>query len=177
MRINDFVKKSIGTWRTMRSSHSLAFQKFEEIQGEVVISNLDYEDKRVLDLLIYFNMEKTNYDSPFIIEWKSETEWVDTDDNGKFSGKSILIPIPKTENTGLLLRSMGYLEKVKAISNYNFLSDGTFKLRTNYEASIAEEKIWFVSENVRSRASVLLTSNGSGVLQTSFSSEIRRLTA
>ncbi len=177
MRIKDFVEKSIGSWRTMRSSHSLAFQKFEEILGEIVISNLDHEDKKVMDLLSHFNMGKENYNSPFIIEWKSETDWDDKNASGEFSGRSILIPIPKTESKGLLLRSMGYMEKVKAISNYNFLSDGTLSLRTTYQSSIAEEKIWFISANVRSRASVMLTSNGSGVLQTSFSSEVRRLAA
>ena len=42
--------------------------------------------------------------------------------------------------------------------------------------SIPEERIWFVSEHVRCRSSVLCTSEGSGVLQTSFASEVRRLT-
>ena len=48
-------------------------------------------------------------------------------------------------------------------------------LNTRYGQSIAEERIWFVSEHVRCRSSVLRTSEGSGVLQTSFASEVRRL--
>ena len=55
------------------------------------------------------------------------------------------------------------------------LEDDTFILTTQYGQSIAEERIWFVSENVRCRSSVLRTSAGSGILQTSFASEIRRL--
>ncbi|NCY13111.1 MAG: phycobiliprotein lyase, partial [Synechococcaceae bacterium WB8_1A_041] len=46
---------------------------------------------------------------------------------------------------------------------------------TKYGQSIAEERIWFVSDNIRCRSSVLKTASGAGVLQTSFSSEVRRI--
>ena len=68
-----------------------------------------------------------------------------------------------------------FAEAEQAISSYRFLSDGTFVLSTKYGQSIAEERIWFVSEHVRCRSSVLRTSEGSGVMQTSFASEVRRL--
>lgn len=85
------------------------------------------------------------------------------------------MPVPENDTEGQLLRSVGYAEAEQAISRYRFLSDGTFVLNTRYGQSIAEERIWFVSEHVRCRSSVLRTSEGSGVLQTSFASEVRRL--
>ena len=89
----------------------------------------------------------------------------------------MLIPVPLTEREGKLLRSVGYAEAEPATSTYQFLDDDTFILHTSYGQSIAEERIWFVSDHVRCRSSVLRTSAGSGVLQTSFASEVRRMPA
>ncbi len=109
--------------------------------------------------------------------WAAESDWEPDDPSEVSSGQCFIIPIPSSENHGRLLRSVGYAESAPAESDYRFLSDGTFLLSTQYEQSIAEERIWFVSEHVRCRSSVLRTSAGSGVLQTSFASEVRRLTS
>jgi phycoerythrin-associated linker protein len=109
--------------------------------------------------------------------WQAESDWEPDDATAVSQGTCILIPIPETERTGQLLRSKGYAESESAVSSYSFLDDGTFILKTVYSQSIAEERIWFLSEHVRCRSSVLRTSEGSGILQTSFSSEIRRIEA
>ena len=114
--------------------------------------------------------------SPFLMKWAAESDWEPEDPNDVANGQCIIVPIPNNQHSGVLLRSIGYAESIAARSEYNFLDDGTFVLRTKYDQSIAEERIWFISENVRCRSSVLKTSEGSGILQTSFSSEVRRLT-
>ena len=115
--------------------------------------------------------------SPFQMTWQAESDWEPDDATAVSQGTCILIPIPETERTGQLLRSKGYAESESAVSSYSFLDDGTFILKTAYSQSIAEERIWFLSEHVRCRSSVLRTSEGSGILQTSFSSEVRRIEA
>ena len=70
---------------------------------------------------------------------------------------------------------MGYAEKMEAISQFSFTSDGTMILSTKYSQTIAEEKIWFVNKNVRCRSSVISSLNKEGIYQTSFASEIRRI--
>tara|TARA_B100001964_G_C13992695_1_gene491353 strand:- start:461 stop:796 length:336 start_codon:yes stop_codon:yes gene_type:complete len=109
------------------------------------------------------------------MEWQAESDWETNVKSEVASGSCLLIPIPKTHEKGVILRSMGYAEAEKAVSNYQFLSDGTCLLMTKYGQSIAEERIWFVSKHIRCRSSVIRTSEGSGVLQTSFASEVRRL--
>ena len=109
------------------------------------------------------------------MEWNAESDWEPDDPNEVSSGSCVIIPVPFTSHSGHLLRSVGYAESIPAESTYSFLSDGTFVLTTQYEQSIAEERIWFVSENVRCRSSVLKTSAGSGILQTSFASEVRKI--
>ena len=180
MTIEQFVAQSEGKWRSMRSGHSLAFQQFEEVLSEVTIEEISREDSAVKELLELSLANQYNLDtisSPFKMEWCAESDWEPDDPSEVSSGSCIIVPFAKDISSGTLIRSVGYAEAEAAISEYKFSNDGTFTLTTNYEQSIAEEKIWFVSENVRCRSSVLRTSAGSGVLQTSFASEVRRLNA
>ena len=180
MTIEQFVAQSSGKWRSMRSGHSLAFQQFEEVLSEVTIEAISKDDSAVKQLLESSLANKHNLEtisSPFKMEWCAESDWEPEDPSEVSSGSCIIIPLVKDISSGTLIRSVGYAEAEAAISEYNFSNDGTFTLTTNYEQSIAEERIWFVSENVRCRSSVLRTSAGSGVLQTSFASEVRRLIA
>ena len=180
MTIEQFVAQSSGKWRSMRSGHSLAFQQFEEVLSEVTIEAISKDDSAVKQLLESSLANKHNLEtisSPFKMEWCAESDWEPEDPSEVSSGSCIIVPLVKDISSGTLIRSVGYAEAEAAISEYNFSNDGTFTLTTNYEQSIAEEKIWFVSENVRCRSSVLRTSAGSGVLQTSFASEVRRINA
>jgi len=180
MTIEQFVAQSSGKWRSMRSGHSLAFQQFEEVLSEVTVEAISKDDSAVKQLLESSLAKKHNLDtisSPFKMEWCAESDWEPDDPSEVSSGSCIIVPLVKDISSGTLIRSIGYAEAEAAISEYKFSNDGTFTLTTNYEQSIAEERIWFVSENVRCRSSVLRTSAGSGVLQTSFASEVRRINA
>ena len=172
--IEQFVAQSIGNWRSMRSGHSLAFQIFEEVLSEIKITAVEKNDKRV-NLLIEENNIKCDCVSPFNMEWEAESDWEPENPNEVAKGNCLIIPIPYTYNSGKLIRSVGYAEAEKATSTYDISPDGTFTLKTVYGQSIAEERIWFLSNNVRCRSSVVKTSEGSGILQTSFASEIRRI--
>ena len=180
MTIEQFVAQSSGKWRSMRSGHSLAFQQFEEVLSEVTIEEIDKENtavKQLLESSIITNQDDHLVTSPFRMEWCAESDWEPEDPSEVSSGSCIIVPLTKDNYSGKLIRSVGYAESEAAISEYHFLDDGTFTLTTQYEQSIAEERIWFVSENVRCRSSVLRTSAGSGILQTSFASEVRRINA
>ena len=180
MTIEQFVAQSSGKWRSMRSGHSLAFQQFEEVLSEVVIEELSKEDpgvKQLLESSLAKEQDICSISSPFKMEWCAESDWEPDDPSEVSSGSCIIVPLAKDKSSGTLIRSVGYAESEAAISEYHFLDDGTFTLTTQYEQSIAEERIWFVSENLRCRSSVLRTSAGSGVLQTSFASEVRRINA
>lgn len=176
MNLESFVLRSEGTWRSMRSGHSLAFQQFEEVISHITIECLSLEHPQVVDLITAACELKNLPTSPFRMTWSAESDWEPDDTSQVSKGSCILVPYPTNAEEGVLLRSIGYAESEQAVGQYCFLSDGTFVLTTRYGQSIAEERIWFVSEHVRCRSSVLRTSEGSGVLQTSFSSEVRRLT-
>ncbi|KZR86408.1 Phycoerythrobilin lyase CpeS [Synechococcus sp. MIT S9509] len=176
MDIEQFVAQSIGEWRSMRSGHSLAFQQFEDVVSEISIKEFSDDDDQLRELIKASSQPNdSHYISPFSMEWSAESDWEPDDPSEVSSGSCIILPIPNDEQSGKLLRSVGYAESVAAESEYRFLDDGTFILKTHYDQSIAEERIWFISDHVRCRSSVLKTSEGSGILQASFASEVRKI--
>jgi len=176
MNIEQFVAQSAGQWRSMRSGHSLAFQQFEDVLSELSIELISSKSDSVFELIDKSRFPSdSKFQSPFKMEWCAESDWEPDDPNEVSSGSCIIVPIPNDNKSGWLLRSLGYAESVPAESSYQFLDDGTFILNTKYDQSMAEERIWFVSENVRCRSSVLRTSEGSGILQTSFASEVKKI--
>lgn len=124
MNIEKFVAQSEGIWRSMRSSHSLAFQQFEEVLSEIRIQKVNSEEPEVVQLL----KSKTSFNrmpvSPFKMEWQAESDWEPNVKSEVASGSCLLIPIPKTHEKGVILRSMGYAEAEKAVSNYNSYQTG-----------------------------------------------------
>ncbi|WP_353291110.1 phycobiliprotein lyase [Synechococcus sp. M16CYN] len=176
MDIERFVAQSLGNWRSMRSGHSLAFQQFEDVLSEISIKSIKTNNQIIKKLIRSSSLRDDSiFSSPFQIEWQAESDWEPDDPSQVSNGSCIIVPIPTNKTSGQILRSIGYAESVPAESNYKFLEDGTFVLSTNYEQSITEERIWFVSDNVRCRSSVLNTSAGSGILQSSFASEVRKI--
>ncbi len=177
MEIERFVSLSQGEWRSMRSGHSLAFQQFEEVLSTIQIKKLSLKDADVVKLIKSSPNIINKPLSPFRIDWKSESDWSDENSPNLSTGSCLLIPIPNSHQKGILLRSLGYTEPIRTISNYCFLSDGTFQLETKYQNTIAEERIWFISKTVRCRASVTKSAESLGILQTSFASEVKIIQA
>tara|TARA_Y100001968_G_scaffold60152_1_gene51104 strand:+ start:1670 stop:2197 length:528 start_codon:yes stop_codon:yes gene_type:complete len=173
MEIEEFVRKSIGNWRSMRSGHSLAFNQFEEIISNLRINVLPKASPEIKNLLSGSKYQEADLASPFIINWEAESNWEGNSKNTK--GSSIIAPIKIGNGEGIMLRSSGYSEDIKVKTSYKFTNDGTLLLTTNYTKTKAEERIWFISENVRCRSSVISSLDSNAILQTSFASEIRRL--
>ncbi len=175
MKIEAFVSKSLGEWISMRSGHSLAFKQFEQVVSKINIQELSMKNKAVIHLIEASKLEVNTPFLPFKICWEAESDWGGEGNEDKEIGESIMIPIPNNESEGLLIRGRGYTEKDSAVSTYKFLSDETFILKTAYKQTVTEERIWFISQNVRCRSSIIRASSSSGILQTSFASEVRIL--
>ena len=176
MEIEHFVNKSVGEWTSMRSGHSLAFKQFEEVISDIKINLLSKQDRKVQDFLTLSGYSEGEVISPFEIEWSGTSNWEDTQAiKEQLKGNSLLIPIKHSSNSGIMLRSRGYAEANQAISEYQILPKSTIVLKTVYEQTIAEERIWFVHQNVRCRSSVVKSKRMSAILQTSFASEIRKV--
>ena len=170
--IKEFIDKSIGEWKSIRSTHTLAFQEFENTNSTLKITYQDIESEEVLEIKNKLKFSK-NISFAIKISWKSISEW--STENKSQESNTILIFIPKDEYTGTLIKDKGYTEQIPSSSVYIMDESNTFNVQTQYNSTISEEKIWFLSENVRSRYSVIKNKINKGILQTSHATEIRKI--
>ena len=167
MNIEEFFLKSVGEWNSMRSGHTLAFQEFEEIRSKIKIVPSKSNDSRVIKFL-KDNLITTNaVNEAFLINWEAKSEWGEDNQKENSSGESILIPIEISKTEGKIIRSVGYTEAEKVVSLYKILDDGTLIIYSDYNHICTEERIWFVSDNLRSRSSVTRSIDSLAILQTS----------
>lgn len=174
MSVDDFLERSIGEWRSQRSSHNLAWTQFEQITSEIVIERLavDGSDAEVAALCAANGVAAADVAFAMRMSWEGESDW-DTDETSE--GSSTMAVVKDADAKGRLLRSVGYAETIPAVGEWEMTPDGVFVLTTPYEAAAAEERIWFATPDLRVRVSQIRTSSGRGVLTASFSTEIRRL--
>ena len=111
----------------------------------------------------------------FLINWEAKSEWGEENQKENSSGQSILVPIEISKLEGKIIRSVGYTEAVQVVSLYKILDDGTLIIYSDYSNIFTEERIWFVSNNLRSRSSVTRAIDSLAILQTSYASEIRTI--
>lgn len=173
MDITQFVTSSIGQWKSQRSAHHMIFSHFEAVRSEIDIVALTPDNPAVIELCQAYNIDPSLAVVPFQMSWEGESDWNDE----VLKGSTILVPIPdpNSPDRGQLLRDRGYAETMPAAARYHITEDGVFVLITEYDRAAAEERIWFVNPNLRFRVSTIKTSDGTGVVTASFSSELRAM--
>lgn len=173
MGVEDFFARSVGEWRSQRSSHNLAWTQFEQITSAISITRLEVTDAEVVELCEANKADPSDIVFSIKMAWEGESDW----DDEVSEGESVMSVLKDGERHGRLLRSLGYAETIPAVGTWEMTADGVFVLNTLYDAAGAEERIWFATPDLRLRVSQIRTSSGKGVLTASFSSEIRRLSA
>lgn len=171
MTVDDFFTRSIGEWRSQRSSHNLAWTQFEQITSEIVISKVPESADEIIALCKQNEVAVADTTFSLKMSWEGETDW----DEEVSEGESTMSVIKDGPTHGRLLRSVGYAETIPAVGKWYMTDEGVFVLNTFYDVAAAEERIWFATPDLRMRVSQIRTSSGTGVVTASFSTEIRRL--
>ena len=170
--INQFIDKSIGEWKSIRSSHTLAFQEFENSTSKIYIKHINSKNKKVVEIFKNYKLTLNLENIAISIKWQAISDW--DDDIGE-GDETILIFLPKDENSGIVLRNKGYTESLIASSNYFVDEQNNLHIKTIYKSTVSEERISFLSTHVRSRFSTIRNLENNSVIQTSHTSEIRNL--
>ena len=171
--INQYIKKSLGEWKSIRSTHSLAFQEVENSTSKIVIKELEIDNKNVVQLLKKFNSNPNPSSIAILISWQAISDW--EIDQKIEEDKTILLFLPKNKNKGIVLRNKGYTESVISSSEYLIDKNENLNIKTVYSSTISEERICFLSTHIRSRYSVIRNHENNSVIQTSHTSEIRNI--
>ena len=171
--INQFIDKSIGEWKSIRSTHTLAFQEFENSTSKIHIKYINSKNKKVIEIFkinkLSLNLEIT----AISIKWQAISDWEEDDISKR--DETILIFLPKDENSGIVLRDKGYTEPFISSSNYFIDEQNNLHIKTIYKTTVSEERISFLSTHIRSRFSIIRNLENNSVIQTSHTSEIRNL--
>ena len=171
--INQFIEKSIGEWKSIRSTHTLSFQEFENSISKINIKYISSKNKKVVEILKKNNLSLNLESISISIKWQAISDW--EEDNVNKEDESIFLFLPKDEDSGIVLRNKGYTENVIASSNYFFDEQNNLHLKTIYKSKVSEERICFLSTHIRSRFSILRNLENNSVIQTSHTSEIRNI--
>ena len=171
--INQFIDKSIGEWKSIRSTHTLAFQEFENSTSKIHIKLINKKNKKVVEIFKNYKLSSDLENVAVFIKWQAISDW--EEDNISEGGETILIFLPKDKNSGIVLRNKGYTESVISSSNYFVDEQNNLHIKTVYKSTVSEEKISFLSTHIRSRFSTIRNQETQSVIQTSHTSEIRNL--
>ena len=171
--IKQFVDKSIGEWKSIRSTHTLAFQEFENSISKIHIKNINSKNKKVVEIFKKYKLSFKLEAIAISIKWQTMSDWEDF--NVSEGDETILIFLPKDKNSGIVLRNKGYTESVISSSNYFVDERSNLHIKTIYKSTISEERISFLSTHIRSRFSTIRNKENNSVIQTSHTSEIRNL--
>jgi len=101
--INQFIEKSIGEWKSIRSTHTLAFQEFENSTSKIYIKHINKKNKKVVEIFKNYKFSLNLESIAISINWQAISDW---DNNDISEGdETILIFLPKDENSGIVLRN------------------------------------------------------------------------
>ena len=171
--INQFIKKSIGEWKSIRSTHTLAFQEFENSTSKIYIKNINSKNKKVIEIFKNYKLSLNLESIAISIKWQAISDWEENDMSK--GDETILIFLPKDDNSGIVLRNKGYTESFISSSNYFVDEQNNLQIKTIYKSKVSEERISFLSTHIRSRFSIIRNLENNSVIQTSHTSEIRNL--
>jgi len=171
--INQFIAKSIGEWKSIRSSHTLAFQEFENSTSKIYIKHINKKNKKVVEIFKNYKFSLNLESIAISIKWQAFSDW--EEDKMNEGDETTLIFLPKDENSGIVLRNKGYTESFISSSNYFFDKQNNLHIKTFYKSTFSEERISFLSTHLRSRFSIIRNLGNNSVIQTSHTSEIRNL--
>ena len=75
--INQFIDKSIGEWKSIRSTHTLAFQEFENSISKIYIKYINPKNKKVVEIFKNYKYSFNLESIAISITWQAISDWED----------------------------------------------------------------------------------------------------
>lgn len=169
MEIQEFFQQCAGKWFSQRTSHALPPQELEVGKSDVWIDFLASDDPEIAKLCQQCRV------APSLAICGIQTKWEGTigANPTKESGSVLLVAITdgNDSNIGKFLRTVNFPGERPTIGCYSSNADDSITLKIESDTLQTEERLWFVSPNLRERTSIVTHANGSSYA--SFCSEIR----
>lgn len=168
MTIQEFFEKSCGKWFSQRTTQHLTYNQSEWGKSDVYIDMLAVDDSTVMDVCEKHGVDPGHALCAVQVKWEG---FVGADPS-KQMGRTILVPLQsEIPHEGTLLRQTVKPASLLSTARYVLDGDSALSLFSDYEGVQTQERLWFVSDNLRLRTSMV---KRPGQFDTSsFVSEIR----
>jgi CpeS-like protein len=169
MDIQDFFQQSAGRWFSQRTSHVLATQQSENGKSNIQIDHLEGSAPAVIQLCQQHSVDPSLALCGISIVSESSLDL----SSRKTVTSTLLVPLanPQNPSEGKLLHQTSPGKPATGTGSYSIGSDDALTLITESDTLYTEERIWFASQNLRLRTSVLKLQDGFSLA--SFCTEIR----
>jgi CpeS-like protein len=184
MDIREFFELSAGKWFSQKTSHHLTLKQSEQGKSDLEIEILPNDNPQILQLCQQAGVDPILVWGGAKYTWQGTVSW-DTHPQNSASpqGETISISVPDRagSNTGQLFHltntptrfPTGAAAPTVRVARYQMGDDNALTLVTKLEQTQFDERIWFESDNVRLRTTIVTQANGDSLA--SFYSEIRRM--
>lgn len=173
MDVKEFFELSAGKWFSQKTSHHLTLKQSEHGKSDLVIDILPNTDPQVVSLCERAQVDPSRVWGGAKYTWKGTTHW-DAQQlspaNQQGSSIVILVPSEPAAKAGQLFRTVGDANPPIA-ATYTLGEDNALTLVTDDNQLHSEERIWFESDNVRLRTTIVSQPNGDDLA--AFYTEIR----
>ncbi len=168
MDIREFFEKSCGKWFSQRTSQHLAYSQSEWGKSDIYIDMLTVDDSTVIRVCESHGVSPDQALCAVQVKWEG---FVGAD-TSKQMGLTILVPVQSDHpREGTLLRQTLKPKEVLSTARYVLDDSEALNLFSNHDGAQTEERLWFVSDNLRLRTSVVKRPDNFDT--SSFVSEIR----
>jgi hypothetical protein len=175
MDVKEFFELSAGKWFSQKTSHHLTLKQSEHGKSDLVIDILPSEDPQIVQLCQQANVDRSSIWGGAKYTWKGTTQWdaqQQSPANQQGAAIVILVPSQPGAKSGTLFRTnIGSAQTAPIAAKYTLGEDNALTLVTKDERIHSEERIWFESDNVRLRTTIVSQPNDDALA--AFYTEIR----
>jgi phycoerythrin-associated linker protein len=170
MALKTFLNLCTGNWFSQRTNYSLSGDKTESGKADLSITMITPNDSRITQICQQHRIDPQNSLGGLLYSWDTSVDW----GKPKQQGSSLIVFVPDGENatTGKLLTNVTPKPGVKSSGTYILGQDEALTLTIDTGDTNAEERLWFASDNLRLRTTVI--KNSTETTHTTFYSEIRK---
>jgi hypothetical protein len=151
-----FFQQSAGQWRSLRTTHHLAFRRTEKGESEIVVEALAADDPKVIEICQMHQIDSTLAIGGAYVRWEGSMAW-DRNEDENHAGSTVfaLVPDDASGRSGRMLRERGYAEIVPVVGQFHLDEEDGLILITEYETMSSVERFWFAAPGLRLRTSTV----------------------
>ncbi|AGY60532.1 phycobiliprotein lyase [Gloeobacter kilaueensis] len=151
----EFFRRSAGRWQSQRTTHHLAFRRSEAGESEIAVDTLRADAPQVVELCKLHGIDPAGAAGATLVSWQGRMGWDREEENHSGATVMVLVPDDAGGRTGQLLRERGYAEVAPVVGRYFMDDEDGLNLITEYETMSVVERFWFITPDLRLRASTL----------------------